>query len=113
LQFTQPLSIQFEDGCHAGRENREIDRVGPQHGAPIRLVTPWKYGWCVMMGLRMYSFIDVIVYCLNYVRSVELISAAFNPSWQLTAVGAAVAIHAASRWWLSLLGLSRLLVYAS
>jgi len=55
----------------------------------------------VMMGLRMYSFIDVIVYCLNYVRSVALNCAAFNPSWHLTAVAAAVASHAASRRWLS------------
>jgi len=37
------------------------------------------------MGLRMYSFIDVSVYCLNYVRSVARSSAAFNPSWHLTA----------------------------
>jgi len=58
----------------------------------------------VMMGLRMYSFIDVIVYCLNYVRSVALNCAAFNPSWHLTADGAvssAIAVHAASRRWLS------------
>jgi hypothetical protein len=41
----------------------------------------------VMMGLRMYSFIDVNVYCLNYVRSVALNCAAFNPSWHLSAVG--------------------------
>jgi hypothetical protein len=70
----------------------------------------------VMMGLRMYSFIDVMIVCLNYVRSVSLNGAAFNPSWHLTAVGAvssAVAgvkprgatslygVHAASRRWLS------------
>ena len=61
----------------------------------------------VMMGLRMYSFIDVIVYCLNYVSSVALNCAAFNPSWHLTwhltAVGAfssAVAVRVASRRWL-------------
>ena len=40
------------------------------------------------MGLRMYSFIDVMIVCLNYVRSVSLNGAAFNPSWHLTAVGA-------------------------
>ena len=40
------------------------------------------------MGLRMYSFIDVMIDCLNYVPSVALSSAAFNPSWHLTAVGA-------------------------
>jgi hypothetical protein len=60
----------------------------------------------VMMGLRMYSFIDVMVYCLNYVPSVALNCAAFNPSWHLTAVGAvssAIAVHAASRRWLSFL----------
>src|SRR5208282_5370868 len=57
----------------------------------------------VVMGLRMYSFIDVMIDCLNYVRSLALRSAAFNPSWHLTAVAAAVAIHAASRRWLSLL----------
>jgi hypothetical protein len=58
----------------------------------------------VMMGLRMYSFIDVMINCLNYVRSVALNCAAFNPSWHLTAVGAgrsAVAVHVASRRWLS------------
>jgi hypothetical protein len=42
----------------------------------------------VVMGLRMYSFIDVMIDCLSYVRSVALTGAAFNPSWQLTAVGA-------------------------
>jgi hypothetical protein len=36
----------------------------------------------------MYSFIDVMIVCLNYVRSVSLNGAAFNPSWHLTAVGA-------------------------
>jgi len=36
----------------------------------------------------MYSFIDLSVDGLNYVRSVALKSAAFNPSWHLTAVGA-------------------------
>jgi hypothetical protein len=41
---------------------------------------------CVVMGLRMYSFIDVMINCLNYVPSVALKSAAFNPSWHLTAV---------------------------
>jgi len=58
----------------------------------------------VMMGLRMYSFIDVMINCLNYVRSVALKNAAFNPSWHLTADGAvssAIAVHAASRRWLS------------
>jgi hypothetical protein len=58
----------------------------------------------VMMGLRMYSFIDVSVYCLNYVRSVARSSAAFNPSWHLTpivAVSSAIAVHVASRRWLS------------
>jgi len=58
----------------------------------------------VVMGLRMYSFIDVMINCLNYVRSVALSGAAFNPSWHLTAVGAvrsAVAVHVASRRWLS------------
>ena len=58
----------------------------------------------VMMGLRMYSFIDVIIDCLNCVPSVALSSAAFNPSWHLTAVGAvssAIAVHVASRRWLS------------
>jgi len=58
----------------------------------------------VMMGLRMYSFIDVVIDCLNYVHSVALSGAAFNPSWHLTAVGtvrSAVAVHAASRRWLS------------
>jgi hypothetical protein len=52
----------------------------------------------------MYSFIDVMIDCWNYVRSVALIGAAFNPSWHLTAVDAvssAVAVHAASRRWLS------------
>jgi len=29
----------------------------------------------VMMGLRMYSFIHVMIDCLNYVRSVALSSA--------------------------------------
>jgi len=51
--------------------------------------------------LRMYSFIDVVIDCLNYVHSVALSGAAFNPSWHLTAVAAAVAIHATSRRWLS------------
>jgi hypothetical protein len=58
----------------------------------------------VMVGLRMYSFIDLSVDGLNYVQSVALKSAAFNPSWHLTAVGAvrsAGAAHAASRRWLS------------
>jgi hypothetical protein len=58
----------------------------------------------VMVGLRMYSFIDLSVDGLNYVQSVALKSAAFNPSWHLTAVGAvssAVAVHVASRRWLS------------
>jgi hypothetical protein len=32
----------------------------------------------------MYSFIDVIIDCLNYVRSVTPSGAAFNPSWHLT-----------------------------
>ena len=57
-----------------------------------------------MMGLRMYSFIDLSVNGLNYVHSVALSGAAFNPSWHLTAVGAcrsAVAVHVASRRWLS------------
>jgi hypothetical protein len=52
-----------------------------------------------VMGLRMYSFIDVMIDCLNYVPSVALKSAAFNPSWHLTAVGAgrfAIAVHTAS-----------------
>ena len=60
--------------------------------------------WGVMMGLRMYSFIDVMIVCLNYVRSVSLNGAAFNPSWHLTAVGAvssAVAVHVTRRRWLS------------
>jgi hypothetical protein len=35
----------------------------------------------------MYSFIDVMIDCLNYVRSVALSGAALNPSWHLTAVG--------------------------
>jgi len=39
----------------------------------------------------MYSFIDVVIDCLNYVHSVALSGAAFNPSWHLTAVAAAVA----------------------
>src|ERR1017187_4691168 len=39
----------------------------------------------VVMGLRMYSCIDVMIDCLNYVRSVALNGAAFNPSWYLTA----------------------------
>jgi len=76
----------------------------------------------VMMGLRMYSFIDLSVNGLNYVHSVALSGAAFNPSWHLTAVGAgaypvlrgsAIAgvkprgatplygVHATSRRWLS------------
>jgi len=58
----------------------------------------------VMMGLRMYSFIDVVIDCLNYVRSVAPSGVAFNPSWHLTAVGAvssAVAVHVAGRRWLS------------
>jgi len=57
-----------------------------------------------MMGLRMYSFIDVVIDCLNYVPSVALKSAAFNPSWHLTAVGAgssADTVQAGSRRWLS------------
>jgi hypothetical protein len=56
------------------------------------------------MGLRMYSFIDVMIDRLNYVRSVAPKSATFNPSWHLTAVGAcssAIAVHAASQLWLS------------
>jgi len=40
----------------------------------------------VVMGLRMYSFIDVMIDCLNYVRSVAPKSAAFNPSWHLTTI---------------------------
>ena len=58
----------------------------------------------VVMGLRMYSFIDVMINCLNYVHSVAPSGVAFNPSWHLTAVGAvssAVAVHVASRRWLS------------
>ena len=58
----------------------------------------------VMVGLSMYSFIDVMIDCLNYVRSVALNCAAFNPSWHLTAVGAgssAVAVCVAGRRWLS------------
>jgi hypothetical protein len=58
----------------------------------------------VMVGLRMYSFIDVMIDCLNYVRSVALNCAAFNPSWHLTAVGAgrsAIAVHVADTAWLS------------
>jgi hypothetical protein len=50
--------------------------------------------------------------CLNCVPSVALNGAAFNPSWHLTAVGvfsSAVAVHVASRRWLSSLG--RLHVY--
>ena len=46
--------------------------------------------WGVMMGLRMYSCIDVMINCLNCVPSVALKGAAFNPSWHLTAVGASV-----------------------
>jgi hypothetical protein len=45
-----------------------------------------------------------MINCLDYVRSVSLNGAAFNPSWHLTAVGAlssAVAVHVASRRWLS------------
>src|SRR5665213_2395428 len=42
----------------------------------------------VVMGLRMYSFIDVMIDCLNCVPSVALNGAAFNPSWHLTAVAA-------------------------
>ena len=66
------------------------------------------------MGLRMYSFIDVMINCLNYVRSVALNGVAFNPSWHLTAVmsavalaevdgagSSAIAVHVASRRWLS------------
>ena len=58
----------------------------------------------VVMGLRMYSFIDVMINGWNYVRSVALNGVAFNPSWHLTAVGAvssAVAVHVTSRRWLS------------
>jgi hypothetical protein len=33
----------------------------------------------------MYSFIDVVIDGLNYVRSVTLSGAALNPSWHLTA----------------------------
>ena len=54
----------------------------------------------VGMGLRMYSFIDVMIDCLNCVRSVALDSAAFNPSWNPTAVGAgrsAIAVPVARR----------------
>jgi len=54
--------------------------------------------------LRMYSFIDVVIDCLNYVHSVALSGAAFNPSWHLTAVGAgrsAIAVHVTNRRWLS------------
>jgi hypothetical protein len=60
----------------------------------------------VMMGLRMYSFIDVMIDCLNCVPSVALNGAAFNPSWHLTADGAvssAIAVPVASRRWLSFL----------
>jgi hypothetical protein len=60
---------------------------------------------------------NVIVYGLNCVPSVALSSAAFNPSWHLTAVSSsrsfgakadgagrsAVAVHVASRRWLSFL----------
>jgi hypothetical protein len=45
----------------------------------------------VVMGLRMYSFIDVMIDCLNCVPSVALKSAAFNPSWHLTTVSRRVA----------------------
>jgi hypothetical protein len=60
----------------------------------------------VVMSLRMYSFLDVMIDGLNYVRSVALKSASCNPSWNLTAVGAgrsASAVHTASRRWLSFL----------
>jgi len=58
----------------------------------------------VVMGLRMYSFTNVMIDCLNYIRGVSLRGAPFKPSWNLTAVGAersAVAVHVASRRWLS------------
>jgi hypothetical protein len=54
--------------------------------------------------LRMYVFMNMNVYGLNCVHSVSLNGAAFNPSWHLTAVGAvssAIAVHVASRRWLS------------
>jgi len=60
--------------------------------------------WGVMMGLRMYSFIDLIVDGLNYVLSVTLRGAAFNPSWHLTPDGAgrsACADHVTDPAWLS------------
>src|ERR1035438_2886316 len=65
--------------------------------------------WGVMMGLRMYVFMNVIIYGLNCVPSVAPRGAAFNPSWHLTAVGAeacpvlrgsAIAVPVASRRWL-------------
>src|SRR5208337_4270319 len=43
-----------------------------------------------VMGLRMYSFIDVVIDCLNYVHSVAPICAAFNPSWHLTPITVSV-----------------------
>ena len=40
--------------------------------------------WGVMMSLRMYSFINVMVDCLNCVPSVARTDPRSNPSWQLT-----------------------------
>src|ERR1035437_5757039 len=39
----------------------------------------------VVVGLRMYVFMNMIVYGLNCVRSVAPSGVAFNPSWHLTA----------------------------
>src|ERR1035437_8780502 len=38
----------------------------------------------VVVGLRMYVFMNMIVYGLNCVRSVAPSGVAFNPSWHLT-----------------------------
>ena len=108
-EFEMDVETEFEHGL-GGVNHRRGQRLAwrkvPYHCGLVR-VRGQRYGWGgVVMGLRMYSFIDVMINCLNYVHSVAPSGVAFNPSWHLTAFGAgrsAVAVHVASRRWLSFL----------
>lgn len=63
-------------GCGDGTDRPTADLSGAGVGVSVA---------GVMMGLRMYSFIDLSVDGWNYVPSVAPRGAAFNPSWHLTA----------------------------
>src|SRR6185503_3578363 len=63
------------NGWRGGTDRTTADLSGV--GASVKVVG-------VMMGLRMYSFINVMVDCLTAFSASHLAVRRFNPSWHLT-----------------------------